>query len=287
MNFQYLSANPVIFVSMIIAIPFLPLFVYIFPSILMKIGMNKLKIILRKIGEKKIFKKNQFKTKLLYWNWTQKSDRNHKLIEAFSISIIFIFIAASLTTSFNYSKTVYESTQNANANRIDLEFFGNTSLTTINQFNSELSQNLSEYPLESFNTFSFTAENTETYYDEKDIKILNLNKEDLWFYQFVCFNISNLQDNAEFRDEWFIGGSYAEILHKLQQPDAMLVPEYMLELNISLNDQINFYYTNDNGEKIYKNATIVGAYKAFPSITDIRSNYDGSTHKNREIIVNP
>jgi len=100
-NFSALYLNPpVIFIAIIIAIPFLPIFVYIFPSLLIKISMNKLKGISRKIAEMKIFKKNPFKMKLLFWNWTQKSDRNQKLIKAFSISVVFIFITSSLTTSF-------------------------------------------------------------------------------------------------------------------------------------------------------------------------------------------
>ncbi|MHA1474337.1 MAG: FtsX-like permease family protein [Promethearchaeota archaeon] len=289
MSALYLNP-PVIFIAIIIAIPFLPIFVYIFPSLILKISMNKLTVISRKFAEKKIFKKNPFKVKLLFWNWTQKSDRNQKLIEIFSISIIFIFITSSLATSFDYSQTVYESSQTANANKIDMEFLGNTSFTTINKFNSDLSKNLSDYHLKSFNTIKYTSENTERYYDEgdqrfmNDIKILNYNKDDLWYYQFVCFNISNLQNNAEFRDEWFIGGSYNDILTKLQQPDAMLIPSYMLETNFSINDKVNLYYTNDKSEKIYRNATIIGAYRTFPSISKDRY-YRETLY--REIIVNP
>jgi hypothetical protein len=289
-NFEELyDKPPLLFIAIIIAIPFLPLFVFVFPSFLIKFVMKQLKDLSRKIAEKKMFKKSPFKVKLFFWNWTQKSERNQKLITVFSLSVIFIFITSSLSTSFSYSQAVYESTLTANADKIDLEFLGNTSLTAINQFNSDLSQNLSEYHLKSLNTLSFTAENNEFVYDMydpphvplmNDIKILNLNNEDLWYYQFVCFNISNLQNNAELRDDWFIGGSYTEIFNKLQQPNAMLVPSYILKLNISLNDQVNFYYTNDRGEKIYKNATIIGAYNIFPTFTETSS-------FNREIIVNP
>ena len=291
-NFEELYENPpLIFIGIIIAIPFLPIFVYIFPSLLIKIVMNKSKVISRKIAEKNIFKKNRFKGKLLLWNWTQKSDRNQRLIDIFSISVIFIFITSSLTLSFDYSQTVYESSQTANANKIDIEFLGNTNLTTINIFNSDLSKNLSEYHLKTFNTFSFTAENNERYseyYDiQDDIKILNHDITDLWYYQFVCFNISNLQNNAEFRDEWFIGGSYTDILIKLQQPDAMLIPSYMLETNFSINDQVSLYYTNDKGEKVNRSATIIGAYKEFPTFTDNGYNWDEDMKLYREIIVNP
>jgi ABC-type antimicrobial peptide transport system permease subunit len=288
-NFNELYLNPpLIFIAIIIAIPFLPIFVYIFPSLLIKISMNKFKGISRKITEKKIFKKNPFRVKLFFWNWTQKSDRNQKLIKAFSISVVFIFITSSLTTSFDYSRAVHESLKTANANKIDIGFFENTSLTTIDKFNSDLSKNLSEYHLNTFNTISFTSENNERYseYQEikNEIKILNHDITDLWYYQFVCFNISNLRNNAEFRDEWFIGGSYDDILTKLQQPDAMLIPSYMLETNFSINDQVNLYYTNDEGEKVNRNATIIGAYKKFPTFTDT-GNDDGEI-LNQEIIVN-
>ncbi len=293
LDFRALYLNPpVIFIAIIIAIPFLPIFVYIFPSLLIKITMNKMKGISRTIAEKKIFKKSPFKVKLLFWNWTEKSDRNQKLIKIFSISVIFIFITSSLTTSFNYSQRLNESSITANANKIDIEFLGNTNLSTIDKFNSDLSKNLSEYHLKSFNTFSYTSENNEfnaEIHDSvqvtNDIKILNHDITDLYYYQFVCFNVSNLQNNAEFRDEWFIGGSYNDILTRLKQPDAILIPSYMLDKNFSINDQVNLYYTNDQGAKTYRNVTIIGAYKKFPTFTD--TDYRDDVIVNREIIVNP
>ncbi|QEE17815.2 FtsX-like permease family protein [Promethearchaeum syntrophicum] len=295
-DFKNLTKNPpLMFIALIIAIPFLPIFMYVFPSILLKILLNKFKGISRKIAELKILKKNQFKMKLMFWNWNQKSDRNKKLIKVSSFSVIFIFMTSILTASYNYSNIVYESSRTANANRVDLEFWENINITSINNFNSDLSKNSSEFHLKSFNTFSFTTTNNERRYDEddtgfmNDVKILNCNKDDLGDYQFVCFNISNLQNNAVFRDEWFIGGSYVEILNKLQQPNAILVPIYMLDKNFSINDQVNLYFTNEKDEKVYRNVTIIGAYNKFPVCTDRVYYDDGSGYIsiNTEIIVNP
>ncbi|MHA1520320.1 MAG: FtsX-like permease family protein [Promethearchaeota archaeon] len=232
-----------------------------------------------KIGDKKSkFKSENSKSRynLLEWRLRNQSEKQRMKVEIYAITIIFISVFISLNNSYLYSRSVYESTITANGAYLEMTLTSPESISNISE-DAESYENLAKnYGIDSMNVIYHTQENAERYRPEEmnyDIEILDKSPNSFWYYQFSTTNYSMISNLAVLRDEWFIGGSSKEILTKMEQDDAILIPSYLLENTISLNETLRFQFTNAGGQTIIKTGKVIGAYHIFPTVM-MQRHYD-------------
>ncbi|MHA1522761.1 MAG: hypothetical protein ACTSRK_21565, partial [Promethearchaeota archaeon] len=214
------------------------------------------------------YKPPSYLKKLTTWNLTHKLNKNKKLLEIYALAIIFISISVNLGSSYEYSEGVHATLYHANGEILNVEVSGDQNILDFRQFTQNMQANASKYGFDNINAFYHTQMNEARYDDrevEWDIQIDSVEASSLMYYCFSWVNYSILYHNSSFRDEWIIGGNPEEILARMQTPGSILIPQYLLDKGVEINETLSFSYRTSNGTIIQKEGIVTGAYAKFPA----------------------
>ncbi|UYP45587.1 hypothetical protein NEF87_001872 [Candidatus Lokiarchaeum ossiferum] len=213
-------------------------------------------------------KKNPMK-KLLIWNMDHNWSKNTKIIKIYTFALVLITLSSNLVTSYQYSKNIHFSLYTAQSEVIEMELFEDVSLSTLPNISQALTYETNFGSVDHINMVYHSQINDERYstenYEGWEVKIHSLDTSDLEPYRFSFLNYAQLMHDTTILDEWFIGGTFAEICSQMEQPDSVLVPTYMFDQGLNINDIFSFSIKLENGTMIRKNGRIIGAYDKFPA----------------------
>ena len=206
--------------------------------------------------------------KLVTWNLTHRMIKNQKLIEIFALAVIFITISVNLEHSYEYSEDIHATLYHANGEILNVHLNDDQILRELRSFAQTLQVNAPQYEFDTQCAFYHTQSNKARYDDSEtkwDIQMISVEPSKLWKYCFSWVNYSLLLQNTTFRDEWIIGGTFEEMMIRMQSPQSIMVPQYLLEEGVEINEMITFSYSTTNGTIIQKEGVVVGAYSKFPA----------------------
>ncbi|WP_371805689.1 hypothetical protein [Candidatus Lokiarchaeum ossiferum] len=206
--------------------------------------------------------------KLVTWNLAHRMNKNQKIIEIFALAVIFITISVNLNQTYGYSEDIHATLYHANGEILTVHLDDDQSLKDLRSFGQMLQNNASQYEFDTQCAFFHTQSNEARYVDSEtswDIQITSLEPSKLWKYCFSWVNYSLLPQNTTFRDEWIIGGTFEDMMVRMQSPQSIMVPQYLLEEGVEINETITFSYLTMNGTIIQKEGVVVGAYSKFPA----------------------
>ena len=255
--------------------PLLGLFPFVIPILLISIVTRKYRVWQKSFQQEKrretpkvSLKSPSYLKNLTRWNLTQNLSKNKKILEIFSLAMIFLIISVNIESSYDYSEEIHSSLYHANGEIVNIDFHDNTNLTDITHFVQEMQNFNQTLGYDHINTICHTQMNREQYDPldvDWDIAIESLSASQLGYYVFSWANYSLLQEDTILRDEWFIGGTAEEILLKMQQPGSIMIPSDFLENGVRLNETLSFSYKTSNCSKIQKKGVVIGAYLDFPA----------------------
>ncbi|WP_371806589.1 hypothetical protein [Candidatus Lokiarchaeum ossiferum] len=270
--------------------PIMVLFPFVFPLVIISLISDKLRTWILKFNSIQIEKKSKdrlathqtgsntkikrdkkqistFK-RLLVWNTVQKLSINQKKIEIYTLAITILVISINLGNSYQYSESVHASLYYANGDMMDLKFFDEVKIQDINDLSEQLQQNAEKLNFDHLNTICHTQQNGDWFSQgnlEWEIKLNNVKASDMEIYRFSWTNYTKLNQDTNMLDYWMIGGSIDELMTEMEKPNSILIPRYLMDVGVKINDTLNFTFKSINGTKITREGIVKGAYNKFPA----------------------
>lgn len=290
-DYKILSDDyPLLFWVLYITGPLMGLFPFVFPTLLVtfigeKLGdwiekfqrrhfqvKSKQKLSLNdKISrhfQKKTKNSRSYVKKLTSWNIVHKLNKNIKLLEIYALAIIFISISVNINDSYDFSERIHSSLYHADGEMMNMDIIDEVDLGNIQNFTNEMQQDAIQYSLKSINAISHTQMNRDRYTEEEmnwDINMSSVAVSALGYYCFSWVNYTLLLQDTSILEKWLIGGTPEEIFKKMSEPNAILIPQYLLLEGVNIDETLHFDYTTTNGSRIQKEGVVVGAYSKFPA----------------------
>jgi predicted nucleic acid-binding Zn ribbon protein len=281
----------------LLSFPFLIIFPFFFPSVLIRVPFEYIPSSFRKVRSKwkkllpNPIRNIPIKKKMLIWGLKNDWSKFKISLRNLTLSLIIITLFMSLNQSYVYTKSVYDSILSANGELVDVYLDEPESLTLLSNTTEQLKHNLENMEIEHINAMYYTEYADHNYdFDNSGISLTHQSLSTTGFiqsgYRFCSTNYSLWLQEATLRDEWFIGGSAKEIISRLyQEDDAVIIPSYMLEGDNTIGGDLHFRYRTLNGTIEQKKGTIVGAFEMLPSL--IQSRYDVIGNPEAYIFMNP
>lgn len=270
--------------------PSMILFPFVFPLVLISLISERLEDWILSFNSKRIEKKTKEKLtktkigkindvkkdkrqvspfkRLLVWNLVQKLSKNRTHLELYSLAIIFLAISINLGYSYQYSENLHASLYYANGEIMNLRFFNEISIKDIDELTDQIQQNAANLKFDHINTICHTQENGARYSTENiewEIKLNSVKVLDLGRYSFSWTNYTKMNQDTSMQDNWMIGGTVDELMKEMEKPNSILIPRYMLNVGIKINDTISFTFKSINGTNITSEGIVKGAYNKFPA----------------------
>ncbi|WP_371806590.1 FtsX-like permease family protein [Candidatus Lokiarchaeum ossiferum] len=281
---------PLLFWALYIAGPLMGLFPFVFPTLLIAFIGEKLGDWIEKFQRRhvqvkskqklspndKISRHFQKKTKntqsyvkkLTSWNIIHKLNKNTKLLEIYALAIIFITISVNISDSYEFSERIHSSLYHAEGKMMNMDIIDEVDLGQIQNFTNEMQQDASEYGFKSLNAISHTQMNRDRYTEEKmnwEVNMSSIAVSSLGYYCFSWVNYTLLLQDTAILEKWIIGGTPEAIFKKMLESNSILVPQYLLQEGVNIDETLQFEYTATNGSRIHKEGVVVGAYSKFPA----------------------
>ncbi|WP_371805690.1 FtsX-like permease family protein [Candidatus Lokiarchaeum ossiferum] len=234
-------------------------------------------------NERDFQKNTAFLQKITVWNLKQNFVKNRKLAKIFSITFVLITISANLVSTYRFSEEIHFTLHNAGGEMMKVDVIDDHELLNLTQSSQQIpikniaseESHLNGFYHSQINGARYSAKNTDW-----DVEITSIERLSLWYYQFSWTNYSLLIQDTPILDEWFFGGTAAEIMNKLELPNSILIPEFLLNRGIKINDTLSFTIKMENGTRIQQEGVIIGAYSKFPTSNIQFSGDDGVTKEN-------
>ncbi|WP_371806588.1 FtsX-like permease family protein [Candidatus Lokiarchaeum ossiferum] len=270
--------------------PSMVLFPFVFPLVIISLISERLGDWVLSINSKRIEKKTKerlTKTKigkiddgkedkrqgssfkrLLVWNLVQKLSKNRTHLELYSLAIIFLTISINLGYSYQYSENLHASFYYANGEIMNLRFFNDISIKDIDDLTDQIQQNAANSKFNHINTICHTQENRDRYSQEDidwETKMNSVKVSDMLYYCFSWTNYTKMNQDTSMQENWMIGGSIDELMTEMEKPNSILIPRYLMDVGVKINDTLNFTFKSINGTNITSEGIVKGAYNKFPA----------------------
>ncbi|MHA1611539.1 MAG: FtsX-like permease family protein, partial [Promethearchaeota archaeon] len=203
--------------------------------------------------------------KLTVWNLSQNLSKNKKLLTIFTFTLIIITISSNLVKTYQYSEHIHSTLYFAEGEIMEMNVFDDLSLSEIKSVSQKLQNESEKFGVDHFNAIYSTQTQGLEYGINGEYEITSIAAENLWYYRFSWVNYTLLLQDTTLLDKWFIGGTASEIFNKMELPNSILIPDYLLNRGVNISDTLSFSVKLANGTSINQNGTIIGAYSSFPA----------------------